>query len=67
MHHPIQYQTIAGIKQAEMLREAAERRVVRDAQGNAPRPAARWLALALSLGVLVIGLALLAGMIWPLS
>ncbi len=67
MHHPIQYQTIARIKQAEMLRDAAERRVVRDAQANAPRPAARWLAIALSLGVLVIGLALLAGMIWPLS
>ncbi len=63
MHHPVQFQTMARIKQAEMLREAAERRAARDARANTPRPATRWLVIALSLGGLAIGLALLIGMI----
>jgi len=63
MHHPIQYETMAKIQQAELLREAADRRAACDVRANTPRPVTRWLVITLSLGVLAIGLALLTGMI----
>ncbi|MBF8283027.1 MAG: hypothetical protein A2W37_00840 [Chloroflexi bacterium RBG_16_63_12] len=63
MHHPVQYETMAKIKQAELLREAAERRAARDARANTSRPTARWLVIALAIGALAIGLVLLTGMI----
>ena len=62
--HNHQYQTMAKIKQVEMLREAAEQRVAQSAQADTPRPATRWLVIGLCLGALAIGLVLLHSVIW---
>jgi len=64
MHHPIQHETMAKIRQAELLREAVEHRAARDARANTPRPAAHWLVIALALGALAIGLVLLPALLW---
>lgn len=64
MHHPIEFQIIARIKQEELLRYAADRRAAQDAPVNAAWLINHWFVVALSLAALGISLALLVGMTW---
>jgi hypothetical protein len=64
MHHPVQFETMAKIKQMEFLKEAANQRAIQSAQVDDPRVPRRWLALALAFVILVVGLVLLTGMFW---
>jgi hypothetical protein len=63
MFSPFGYEMYVKSHQAELLKEAAQHRAARMAQGDAHRPAAGWRMIALSLVVLAVGLVLLAGIL----
>jgi hypothetical protein len=64
MHHPVRYETIAKIMQAEMRMEAAAHRSARAARADSPQRGRRWWVSALWLGTLAISLGLLVSTIW---
>ena len=65
MTHPIEYEMEARIKQAEFLKEAAQQRAVRIAQGDAERPALSWRAIGLPLAAAAtIALVVLTSVRW---
>ena len=64
MHHPVQYETMAKMRQAEYQREAGQHRLAQEAQANASRPGARRLVFDLALSALAIGLLLAPALLW---
>ncbi len=64
MHHPIEFQMIARIRQEELLRQVAGRHTAQGEQANTTWFSTHWFVIALSLAALGISLALLVGMAW---
>ena len=60
MFNPILHNMQARIQQEELLRDAAQRRAARLAEGDAPHPVVHIWMLVLSLAVMAVGLGLLA-------
>ena len=64
MHHPIEFEMLAKLHHAELLKEAAQARAARLARGDTRQPAVRAWTIALSLAVVVVGVVLFAGLLW---
>ncbi len=64
MLNPIEYEMLAKIQHAALLKEAAQARTARLARSDAPRPATRGWSIILSLAVLAVGLVLFTGILW---
>ncbi len=59
MFSPFGYEMYARSHQAELLKEAAQARAARIAQGDTHQPAIGWRMIALSLAMVGVGLVLL--------
>lgn len=63
MHHPTQFEAMTNIRQAEFRREAMASRAAYEGRADTRGRSARWLAVALALAAVALGLAWMAGLL----